>query len=84
MKVASAANTSGLSALVAAARCWGSTVVLITVAARALPTATITLIEVAAATVLLGVVLLLRGIRLPPPSWALVIAGALDPVPPTR
>lgn len=65
--------------LVGATACWGSTVVLISIAARGLSTLAITAIEVLAAVVLLGIPALRRGTTLGRPSRWLVLAGLLEP-----
>jgi drug/metabolite transporter (DMT)-like permease len=69
----------GQAALVGAAALWGSSVVTTKLAARGLPTVTITLIEIATAVAVLGGLLLLRRTRLPGPSRSLVLAGILEP-----
>jgi O-acetylserine/cysteine efflux transporter len=69
----------GAVALVAAALCWGSTVVLIKVASRGLNVLGITIIELTAAVILLAGALLIRGKPLPRPSKGIVIAGLLEP-----
>ncbi len=71
----------GLAALIAATAAWGSTVVTIKIAAQGLPALTITVIEVVAALVVLGAVLLLRRDRLGSarPNMAVLAAGVLEP-----
>ncbi|MCW2496259.1 DMT family transporter [Jatrophihabitans sp.] len=69
----------GIVALVAAAACWGSTVVLIKISSRGLNVLGLTFIELTAAVVLLGGALLVRGRPLPRPSAGIVAAGLLEP-----
>jgi drug/metabolite transporter (DMT)-like permease len=75
------ARTRGLgpTALVGAAALWASAVVTTKLAARGLPTLTITLIEVATALVVLGGLLLMRRSQIPRANRALLLAGLLEP-----
>lgn len=72
-------SRTGVAALITAAACWGSAVVTVTLAARSLTTIGITLIEVTAAAVALGLALLARRTALPRPTLLLFVAGLLEP-----
>jgi drug/metabolite transporter (DMT)-like permease len=69
----------GVLALVAAAACWGSTVVMLRYASRGLGIFALTGIEVSAAALVLAALLLVRRQRLPRPSARLVLGGVLEP-----
>lgn len=72
-------HRTAIVGLVSAAACWGSTVVLISIAARGLSVLAITIIEALSAIVLLGLVVSVRGVALGRPTRVLVLAGLLEP-----
>jgi drug/metabolite transporter (DMT)-like permease len=72
-------SRAGLAALVAAAACWGATVVLIRFASDQLGVASLTLLDCAAAAIVLLFALAVRGRRLPRPTQRLLLVSALEP-----